>query len=177
LSKEQTYNKKYYQNNKEQYKKLNRRWRSENRDKTNELNRQWRRNNRERYNEYQRIWHSSNREKGRNYQRLCGLRLKMLVLSHYSNPLECSICKIRDMRCLSIDHISGGGNKHRARINRGNRGGGAPFYRWLKRKDYPAGFRVLCANCQVVERYAQDLGKLQKVMDNPKLMIQYESRI
>ena len=55
---------------------------------------------------------------------------------------------------LTIDHINGGGTKHRVKVG-GSRipGGGISvvhftIYRWLKKNGFPPGFRVLCWNCQ-----------------------------
>jgi hypothetical protein len=45
---------------------------------------------------------------------------------------------------LSIDHVAGGGNQHRKQV-----GGGNVFYSWLKRNNYPSGYRVLCYNCNL----------------------------
>jgi hypothetical protein len=70
--------------------------------------------------------------------------LKLTVFKHYSNgELECSICKCNDYRVLNIDHINGGGLKHRREIGFG----GANFFRWLTKNNFPDGYRVLCRNC------------------------------
>jgi hypothetical protein len=42
---------------------------------------------------------------------------------------------------LGIDHINGGGTKHRKEIK--NFG----IYKWLIDNNYPLGYRVLCHNC------------------------------
>lgn len=57
---------------------------------------------------------------------------------------RCSCCGETEMIFLSIDHINDDGGKHREEI-----GGGTStrLYRWLRRKGYPPGFRVLCYNC------------------------------
>lgn len=52
---------------------------------------------------------------------------------------------------LTIDHINGGGNKHRESIL--NSRGGTSFYRWLKKTGYPSGYQVLCWNCNLSKRY------------------------
>ena len=52
------------------------------------------------------------------------------------------------MRALSIDHIKGGGNRHRDKL--GNDGSGV--YRWLKKENYPTGYQVLCMNCQFIKK-------------------------
>lgn len=73
-------------------------------------------------------------------------RLKRLVLSRYSPELKCQTCGHSDIRALSIDHINGGGTKHRASLGVRN------IYGWLKKNSYPEGFQVLCMNCQFVKR-------------------------
>ena len=70
------------------------------------------------------------------------LRLKTEVFSHYGGP-ECSLCPETRLGALAIDHINGGGKKHCQTINR--------LYLWLRRHNYPDGFRVLCANCNYKE--------------------------
>lgn len=67
--------------------------------------------------------------------------LRLEVLSHYSNGSPfCSCCGISFLEFLSIDHIDGGGRKHRQEI-------GSHLYSWLRRNNFPKGFRVLCHNC------------------------------
>lgn len=53
----------------------------------------------------------------------------------------CSCCGENTQEFLALDHIDGGGHTHRQET------GGGGFYSWLKRNHYPAGFRVLCHNC------------------------------
>ncbi len=53
---------------------------------------------------------------------------KIKVLTHYGNDiLACVACGEKRLACLTIDHIGGGGNKHRKRINKE----GNSFYFWL----------------------------------------------
>jgi hypothetical protein len=78
------------------------------------------------------------------------VRLKLATLRHYSPLLVCQCtisecwhdgpCRVSDWRVLCIDHIGGGGGRHRKSII-------TPFYNWLKRNGYPDGFQVLCENC------------------------------
>jgi hypothetical protein len=65
------------------------------------------------------------------------------VLREYADPIKCALCDVSDIRVLTIDHIHGGGNAHLREI--GVRGGTA-FYCWLKKNEFPNGFRVLCFN-------------------------------
>lgn len=54
-------------------------------------------------------------------------------------------CADTEVAVLSIDHILGGGNKHRKQLGVGC---GTPFYQWLIRSRFPTGYRVLCMSCQ-----------------------------
>jgi len=72
--------------------------------------------------------------------------LKIDVFSHYAPDLKCVKCGFSDLRALSIDHIYGNGAKHRKQI-------GSVIYRWLKKNNYPPGYRVLCMNCQFIEKF------------------------
>jgi hypothetical protein len=80
------------------------------------------------------------------------VKMKLDVLSHYGvlGIPKCVICGEDDMRCLSIDHINGGGLSDRKSkgVN-----GGTGFYHYLKKHGYPLGFQTLCMNCQFKKRY------------------------
>ena len=58
----------------------------------------------------------------------------------------CACCGEREPIFLTIDHIDGGGIKHRREI-------GTDFYRWLRVNKFPPGFRVLCMNCNWATRF------------------------
>jgi hypothetical protein len=47
------------------------------------------------------------------------------------------------MGFLTIDHENGDGAAHRRQIGQGS----IVLYRWLRRNNYPPGFRTLCWNC------------------------------
>lgn len=97
---------------------------------------------------YVKEYSERNPEKLRAYGKANNLRLKSLVLGHYSNnKQECAYCGFDDIRALSIDHINGGGLAHRREI-----GTNAGFYRWLRQENYPEGYQVLCMNCQFIKR-------------------------
>jgi len=68
-------------------------------------------------------------------------KLRLEVLQHYSGGTpKCACCGETEIRFLSIDHINGGGIEHRKRIN-------GSIYLWLRRNNYPEGYRILCHNC------------------------------
>lgn len=70
-------------------------------------------------------------------------RLRIEVLTHYGgDPVVCACCGEDNLEFMTIDHINGGGNRHRKRL-----GNNMLVYRELRRLGYPAGYRVLCMNC------------------------------
>jgi hypothetical protein len=64
---------------------------------------------------------------------------KLAAFAAYGGPV-CVGCGETDTAVLEIDHIAGGGNKHREEI-------GADIALWLQQNNYPPGFRVLCPTC------------------------------
>jgi hypothetical protein len=73
--------------------------------------------------------------------RLARAALRLEVLQHYSGKEipECACCGVHILEFLSIDHIKGGGSKHKKTVRH--------VYLWLRKKGFPKGFRVLCHNC------------------------------
>jgi hypothetical protein len=65
------------------------------------------------------------------------------VIEHYGD--RCTCCGEKEFDFLCIDHIEGGGNKHRASINYSN------VYAWLITHDFPFGFQTLCHNCNMAK--------------------------
>ena len=70
-------------------------------------------------------------------------RARLMALQHYgkSHAPACACCGEQRLAFLAIDHIGGGGAKHRQKIGRKSITG------WLKTNGFPPGFRVLCHNC------------------------------
>jgi hypothetical protein len=92
-------------------------------------------------------------------------RLKEKVFSHYCRgPVRCSNCPEIRLGALTIDHVTGGGNDHRRSIKID---GGNAMYKWLKRNDYPEGFRVLCMNCNILA-YLEAKRRNACLSDNPR---------
>lgn len=46
---------------------------------------------------------------------------------------------------LTIDHVANDGAEMRRNGTYGN--SGTAFYQWLRKSGFPAGFQVLCMNC------------------------------
>lgn len=75
------------------------------------------------------------------------LRLKEACFKHYcaGEPhCMCPGCPIINIVLLDLDHINNDGAKHRRETNCRR---GVPLYSWLKTRNYPPGFQVLCCNC------------------------------
>lgn len=91
------------------------------------------------------------------------VKTKTQVLTHYSNgKLACRQCGESRLACLTIDHINGGGSKHKRELKKH----GSIFYIWLRQNNFPVGYQVLCMNCQFVKRvmnreYFRDNGELE----------------
>lgn len=103
--------------------------------------------------EYRRIsierstaWRKANLERARERERRRNRVVRLEVLGMYGGC--CACCGVRDHEFLAIDHVNGGGNKHR---KSGWNNGGITFYRKLKASGYPGGYRVLCHNCNMAK--------------------------
>lgn len=79
-----------------------------------------------------------NRERYNKQKREKGASHRQLVLEHYGST--CSCCGEIRKEFLAVDHINGGGNKHKKTI-------GGRIYTWLIKNQFPEGFRILCHNC------------------------------
>ena len=90
-------------------------------------------------------YHSEkHKEYGSEYVR----RLKDKIFAVYGD--SCICCGEDERVFLQVDHIDGGGNTHRKEVT-GEKQGGFPFYLWIIKNDFPAGFQILCANCNVAK--------------------------
>jgi hypothetical protein len=69
-------------------------------------------------------------------------KIREETLAAYGGKCEC--CGEDHYEFLAIDHINGGGNKHRRAI-----GTSISMARWLRDSGYPDGFRILCHNCNM----------------------------
>ena len=110
-------------------------------------------------------WNDANKDKRRQSNKKHRLKIKMIVISYYSNgTMECALHhkyfpeenpKV-DVRCLSIDHVDGGGARLRRRSERNKNGewqkhSGNHLYAMLIKNNFPLGYQVLCMNCQIIK--------------------------
>lgn len=81
------------------------------------------------------------------------LTIKLECFNYYSNNnIRCmcpsGICENNYIEFLSLDHINGGGTKHRKSLLETKQcGSGDKFYLFLRRNGYPDGYRLLCHCC------------------------------
>src|SRR4051812_8148038 len=68
---------------------------------------------------------------------------RALVFNHYG--VRCEWCRDSFIDVLTIDHIDGGGRRHRAELK------GNSIYKWLIDNEFPTGFQTLCAGCNSVK--------------------------
>lgn len=90
-------------------------------------------------------WVESEKARGREYW----AKLKHEVFLAYGGA-KCACCGETEEAFLSIDHVFNDGAKHRLEIskplkNGKGRTGGTLL--WLKNHNFPAGFQILCMNC------------------------------
>lgn len=79
------------------------------------------------------------------YHRQKTIELRRSVFAIYGSSCVC--CGESRQQFLAIDHIGGGGNRHRKELQAN--GQSAHMHRWLKKSGFPGGFRTLCHNCNV----------------------------
>jgi hypothetical protein len=85
-------------------------------------------------------------EQARKRRRRGNRSLRARVFAQYGQ--KCVCCGEGTPEFLCLDHLNGGGTKHRREV-----GGGTTFYRWLIRESFPEGYRVLCYNCNAASAY------------------------
>ena len=83
---------------------------------------------------------------------------KKKVFDHYGR--KCMCCGFDDERVLTMDHINGGGGKHRREIN-------GSIYGWLIRNGFPKGFKTLCRNCNSGKRELRICPHKNRVLTTP----------
>lgn len=68
--------------------------------------------------------------------------IKRTVYTHYGSYCRC--CGENNIVFLTIDHINGGGTKHRRSV-----GTGVAFYSWVVKHNFPDDLQILCYNCNM----------------------------
>jgi len=108
----------------------------------------WNKANRQYRTLVEKEWRQTHRSQYNKSVRDSKARTRLQVLMHYCGGTprcQCPGCNCCVLEFLGMDHILGGGRKHREEIGRGN------TYNWLKRNNFPPGFQVLCHNCNLAK--------------------------
>jgi hypothetical protein len=95
-----------------------------------------------------RDWKKRNREKHLAAKRESTNRRRndvfLEALQHYSNGKNCCYCCGESViRLLCLDHINGGGNKHKREVK------WTRLYQWAKQNGWPPILRVACHSCNI----------------------------
>jgi len=150
-----TYSQQYYQDNKTKWDGYNDKRYQVYGDAIAAYLLRWRNNNKDKVSQYGKNNYEKNKEQQQKNHREYTRRLKETVLTHYGNgEMKCVLCGFDNPHALTIDHINGNGSTHRRAIG----GGGVKTYLWLRRNNYPSGYRTLCSNCQLIEYLSKPQG-------------------
>lgn len=73
------------------------------------------------------------------------------ALVEYSGfaPPHCVLCGYSNIEALQLDHEKGNGARFRRKHPYLS---GKSLATWLRKRNWPKGYRTLCANCQILER-------------------------
>ena len=91
--------------------------------------------------EYWRRYRVENRTTLLSQEKVRREKLRISTLQKYGGA--CTCCGESRLPFLSIDHINGGGRKHRQSLK------GGRIEQYLKKLGYPKGYQVLCHNCNM----------------------------
>jgi hypothetical protein len=86
-------------------------------------------------------WYKKNKHLAKNRE----YEYRLLALDSIGGRV-CSKCGFSDIRALQIDHINGGGTRHRAKSL-----SAISYYKYIR--SHAEEFQVLCANCNWIKRY------------------------
>lgn len=87
-------------------------------------------------------------ERHREAARRSNAKTRLQVIEAYGG--KCVCCGESEPKFLSIDHVNGGGCRHREEIG----DGGQKIARFLKKNGYPKdGFQLLCFNCNCAKGF------------------------
>lgn len=134
--------KEYRINNIEKFREYDRINYLKNGDKVRQKSKDYRKNNQEKCRLRDKKYRQDNLEYLNEYDRKRTKDEKLAVIKNYGG--KCVCCGENKFEFLTIDHVNGGGNKHRKKMGIA----GNSFYKWLRKLNYPKDeYRLLCMNC------------------------------
>jgi hypothetical protein len=117
--------------------KTQRAWCDKNRESVRAANSKWRKNNLEKVKAKDKRYRKTNKDKINRRNKEIRKNVFIEVLNHYGHV--CHVCGSEQNPC--IDHIGGNyGNSPKS---------GASLWFWLKKNNFPPGFRTLCNACNI----------------------------
>lgn len=131
----------WHRKNQDRVNEHKRRYRVENAEKLKIRNAERWANNENNVKEKSALWRANNREKKAAQDAAWYARIRDQVFAYYGD--KCACCQVDDPGFLTIDHVHGGGTKHRKQLNRNS------IYSWLVKQKFPEGFQTLCFNCNL----------------------------
>jgi hypothetical protein len=98
------------------------------------------------------VWRKSYREAGARYR----AKLRSLMIEAYGS--KCVCCGETELDFLTLEHIGGGGNKHRKECNN-------QILVDLNKRGWPKeGFTLLCYNCNLSTRFGRICPHKRQIM-------------
>lgn len=94
--------------------------------------------NKEKNKEYYHNYYLTHKEQKSERERQRLQRYKEQVIEHYGG--KCACCGESNIKFLTVDHINGGGRKHRVKVFN-------KIYHWLIKHNFPPDYQILCWNC------------------------------
>lgn len=152
------YSKQYRQKNKEKIREYQKKWYQENKHKVKKRTREYYYNNKESCLETQQKYYQRNKQKIQEYKKFIQHRyykkgkirkkarrieIKEQLFAIYGK--KCSICGFDNKQALTFDHIKGDGAKERKNLSQ------EQIYLSAIEKPNYENYRILCANCQMIE--------------------------
>lgn len=101
-------------------------------------------------------WRNRVRLRTKQYTR--HLAYKESVVNVYTNGVglcQTPDCGQGDLDVLCVDHVDNNGAQQR-KVQRRT---GNSFYLWLRMHDYPHGYQILCANCNLKKEVERQRGR------------------
>lgn len=86
------------------------------------------------------------RRLGNEYSRAKHYRIKDAVFAAYGG-YKCACCGETEPKFLTLDHVKNDGAAFRRKIAGNRSAAGGTTYRWLVANGFPAGYQILCMNC------------------------------
>jgi predicted restriction endonuclease len=123
----------------------NQKYHKENKERLNAYSAEYHIKHREEVALKKKIYEKEHRKEANANRRALTLKWRKEVLAHYGG--KCVCCGETTFEFLAMDHIHGGGNKHRKQLKHND------MCRWIMVNDYPDNFQILCHNCNLAKGY------------------------